>query len=151
MRRRLSRLWIGGDAAFVCEAPLGEGLPDKEKWRRIRTRRATESLIALVSRSHADPQSESFLKRLPIGERATAGSSLKFCLIAEGLGDVYPRFAPTMEWDTAAGDAVLRAAGGVVLDPDGRPLAYGKVDRGLRNGHFVAWGDATAAEKFGYC
>ena len=147
----IERLWIGGDAAFVCEAPLGEGLPDIEKWQRIRARRATESLIALVSRSHADPQSESFLKRLPVREARGAGSSLKFCLIAEGLGDVYPRFAPTMEWDTAAGDAVLRAAGGVVLDPDGRALAYGKVDRGLRNGHFVAWGDATAAEKFGYC
>jgi 3'(2'), 5'-bisphosphate nucleotidase len=145
------RLWIGGDAAFVCQAPLGAPLPDKEKWRRIRTRRAPESLVAFISRSHADPQSESFLKRLPVGEAHEAGSSLKFCLIAEGLGDVYPRFAPTMEWDTAAGDAVLRAAGGVVLDPDGRPLAYGKVDRGLRNGHFVAWGDAAAGEKFGFC
>jgi 3'(2'),5'-bisphosphate nucleotidase len=147
----ISRLWIGGDAAFVCQVPLGAGLPDKGRWRRIRTRRAPARLIALVSRSHADPQSESFLGRLPIGEARPAGSSLKFCLIAEGLGDVYPRFAPTMEWDTAAADAVLRAAGGVVLAPDGRPLAYGKVDRGLRNGPFVAWGDATAREKFGLC
>ena len=56
-----------------------------------------------------------------------------------------------MEWDTAAADAVLRAAGGIVLDPDGRPLAYGKVGRGLRNGPFVAWGDATAGEKIGFC
>jgi 3'(2'), 5'-bisphosphate nucleotidase len=147
----IGRLWIGGDAAFVCETPIGAGLPGKGRRRRIRTRRAPGSLIALVSRSHADPQSESFLGRLPVGEARSAGSSLKFCLIAEGLGDVYPRFAPTMEWDTAAGDAVLRAAGGVVLDPDGKPLAYGKVDRGLRNGPFVAWGDATAGEKFGFC
>ena len=147
----IGRLWIGGDAAFVCQRALGAGLPDKGRWRRIRTRRAPESLIALVSRSHADPQSESFLGRLPIGEARPAGSSLKFCLIAEGLGDVYPRFAPTMEWDTAAADAVLRAAGGVVLAPDGGSLAYGKVDRGLRNGPFVAWGDATAGEKFGFC
>ncbi len=58
----------------------------------------------------------------PIGERRSAGSSLKFCVIAEGEGDVYPRFAPTMEWDTAAGDAVLRAAGGVVLAVEGGPL-----------------------------
>jgi 3'(2'), 5'-bisphosphate nucleotidase len=145
----LGRLWIGGDAAFVAETPPGAGLPDKGRWRRIRTRRAPESLIALVSRSHLDAQSESFLKRLPVGEARSAGSSLKFCLIAEGLGDVYPRFAPTMEWDTAAADAVLRAAGGVVLDPDGQPLAYGKVDRGLCNGPFVAWGDAAAAKKFG--
>jgi 3'(2'), 5'-bisphosphate nucleotidase len=147
----IGRLWIGGDAAFVCEAPLGAGLAGKGTWRRIRTRRAPESLTALVSRSHADPQSESFLKRLPIGEARAVGSSIKFCLIAEGLGDVYPRFAPTMEWDTAAADAVLRAAGGVVLDPNGRQLAYGKVDRSLRNGPFVAWGDATAGEKFGFC
>jgi 3'(2'), 5'-bisphosphate nucleotidase len=147
----IGRLWIGGDAAFVCEAPIGAGLPGKGRRRRIRTRRAPGSLIALVSRSHGDPQSESFLGRLPIGEARPAGSSLKFCLIAEGLGDVYPRFAPTMEWDTAAGDAVLRAAGGVVLDPDGKPLVYGKVDRGLRNGPFVAWGDATAGDKFGFC
>ena len=102
-----------------------------------------------MSRSHLDAESDSFLKRLPVGETRFAGSSLKFCLIAEGLGDVYPRFAPTMEWDTAAGDAVLRAAGGVVLDPSGRPLSYGKAESGLRNGPFIAWGDATAARQFG--
>ena len=147
----ISRLWIGGDAAFVCEAPPGAGLPKKDMRRRIRTRRAPERLIALVSRSHADPQSESFLRRLPVGDARPAGSSLKFCLIAEGLGDVYPRFGPTMEWDTAAADAVLRAAGGIVLDPDGEPLAYGKVGHGLRNGPFVAWGDPTAPKKFGFC
>jgi 3'(2'), 5'-bisphosphate nucleotidase len=147
----IGRLWIGADAAFVCESPLGAGLPAKGKRRRIQTRRAPGRLTALVSRSHGDPQSESFLGRLPIGEARPAGSSLKFCLIAEGLGDVYPRFAPTMEWDTAAGDAVLRAAGGVVLDPDGKLLVYGKVDCGLRNGPFVAWGDATAGKEFGFC
>jgi 3'(2'), 5'-bisphosphate nucleotidase len=145
----IGRLWIGGDAAFVCETPPGAGLPDKGKRRRIRTRRAPPRLTALVSRSHGDEQSEIFLKALPVGEARPAGSSLKFCLIAEGLGDVYPRFAPTMEWDTAAADAVLRAAGGVVVDPSGRPLAYGKVDRGLRNGSFIAWGDATAAQQYG--
>jgi len=147
----IGRLWIGGDAAFVCEAPPGGGLPNEGARHRIRTRRAPQRLIALVSRSHAEADSESFLGRLPIGETLAAGSSLKFCLIAEGLGDVYPRFGPTMEWDTAAADAVLRAAGGIVLDADRRPLGYGKVDRGLRNGPFVAWGDPMAAEKFGFC
>jgi 3'(2'), 5'-bisphosphate nucleotidase len=146
----VGRLWVGGDAAFVCEARPGEELPGEGSRRPIRTRRAPASLIALASRSHLDVQSESFLKRLPIGQTRFAGSSLKFCLIAEGLGDVYPRFAPTMEWDTAAGDAVLRAAGGVVLDPSGRPLAYGKVDSGLRNGPFIAWGEAASARRFGY-
>jgi 3'(2'), 5'-bisphosphate nucleotidase len=147
----IDRLWIGGDAAFACETRLGAPLPEEGRWRRIRTRRAPSSLIALVSRSHADPESEAFLNRLPAAETRRARSSLKFCLIAEGIGDVYPRFAPTMEWDTAAGDAVLRAAGGVVLDSAGLPLAYGKVDRDLRNGSFVAWGDAAAAKRFGHC
>ena len=146
----IGRLWVGGDKAFVCEARPGQDLPGERSRRRIRTRRAPSSLTAFVSRSHLDPESDSFLKGLPIGETRFAGSSLKFCLIAEGLGDVYPRFAPTMEWDTGAGDAVLRAAGGAVLDPSGRPLSYGKADRGLRNGPFIAWGDATAAKRFGY-
>jgi 3'(2'), 5'-bisphosphate nucleotidase len=119
--------------------------------RRIATRPAPSSLVALASRSHRDPETESFLKALPIGEARSAGSSLKFCVVAEGLGDVYPRFGPTMEWDTAAADAVLRAAGGVVLDTAGGPLNYGKFDLGLRNGSFIAWGDATAANRFGYC
>ena len=72
-------------------------------------------------------------------------------MIGEGLADVYPRFGPTMEWDTAAGDAVLRAAGGVVLDLTGAPLVYGKTGSDLRNGSFVAWGDAAAAHRFGFC
>ena len=67
-----------------------------------------------------------------------AGSSLKFCRIAEGAADVYPRFAPTMEWDTAAGHAVLRFAGGNVVDRDGAELAYGKP--GFLNPHFIAHG-----------
>ncbi len=64
--------------------------------------------------------------------------------MAEGEADVYPRFGPTMEWDTAAGEAVLRAAGGTVLRPDGAPFRYGKAEAGYRNGAFVAWGDPAA-------
>ena len=67
-----------------------------------------------------------------------AGSSLKFCLLAAGEADLYPRFGRTMEWDTAAGDAVLRAAGGRVTDLEGRPLTYGKP--GYENPRFIAWG-----------
>jgi 3'(2'), 5'-bisphosphate nucleotidase len=146
----IGRLWVGGETAFTCEAPAGAELPAEGSRRRIETRRAPTTLTAFASRSHLDPESDSFLRRLPIGETRFAGSSLKFCLIAEGLGDVYPRFAPTMEWDTAAGEAVLRAAGGAVLDPLGRPLLYGKAEGGLRNGPFIAWGDAAAARQFGY-
>jgi 3'(2'), 5'-bisphosphate nucleotidase len=138
----LARLWWGGDRAYVCDAPVGAPLAEESLWRAIRTRRApARRLIALASRSHGDPATEAFLARLPIGERRSAGSSLKFCALAEGVADVYPRFAPTMEWDTAAGDAVLRAAGGVVLAVEGGPLLYGKKESGLRNGGFVAWGD----------
>jgi 3'(2'),5'-bisphosphate nucleotidase len=147
----LARLWFGGDQAFVCDAPVGAPLPDASHRRGIRVRRAPPALVALASRSHGDSETEAFLAALPIAERRSRGSSLKFCTIAEGLADVYPRFGPTMEWDTAAGDAVLRAAGGIVLDRAGAPLAYGKVAGGLRNGAFVAWGDAAAARRFGFC
>ena len=108
----LDRLWFAGESSFVCDVAIGANLPASSHWRRLRTREAPKSLEALASRSHADPETEAFLSRLPIGARKSAGSSLKFCVIAEGEADVYPRFAPTMEWDTAAGDAVLRAAGG---------------------------------------
>ena len=73
-----------------------------------------------------------------IDDTVSAGSSLKFCLVAEGKADVYPRFGPTMEWDTAAGDAVLRAAGGRVETTDGAPFLYGKP--GFRNPGFIARG-----------
>jgi 3'(2'), 5'-bisphosphate nucleotidase len=93
---------------------------------------------ALVSRSHLDARTSEFLDALPVARRHRLGSSLKFCLIAEGKADVYPRLAPTMEWDTAAGHAVLAAAGGAVLTPRGAPLRYGKPSR--RHNGFVAWG-----------
>ena len=115
----------------------------------LRTRPAPDAgWTALASRSHGDPETEALLARLPVGERRAAGSSLKFCVVAEGGADVYPRFGPTMEWDTAAGEAVLRAAGGTVLAPDGGPFRYGKAEARYRNGGFVAWGDPTAAERF---
>jgi 3'(2'),5'-bisphosphate nucleotidase len=143
----LARLWFAGDAAFVCEAAVGAPMPEASAWRRLRTREAPRELVALASRSHGDPATESFLAGLPIGERKSAGSSLKFCVIAEGEADVYPRFAPTMEWDTAAGDAVLRAAGGTVVRSDGAPFVYGKIEAGLKNGGFIAWGDPSFASR----
>jgi len=144
----LGRLWFAGDSAFVCAAPVGCGLPAEAEWMPIHVRNAPAAMVAVASRSHADTETKAFLQRLPIAERRSRGSSLKFCLVAEGEADVYPRFGPTMEWDTAAGDAVLRAAGGVVLDPSGRPLAYGKQERDFKNGSFIAWGDAKAALRF---
>jgi 3'(2'),5'-bisphosphate nucleotidase len=142
----LGKLWIGGATASTCEAVPGAALPPPAKRRVIHARPAPEQgLTALVSRSHADPATEAFLAKLRVEERRSVGSSLKFCVVAEGQADVYPRFGQTMEWDTAAGDAVLRAAGGIVRDRAGQPLRYGKAEAQFRNGPFVAWGDPEAA------
>jgi 3'(2'), 5'-bisphosphate nucleotidase len=103
------------------------------------------SLTAVVSHSHNDAPTEAFLAKLNIAERSSAGSAVKFLAVAEGRADVYPRFGPTMEWDTAAGHAVLEAAGGRVETVDGTPLRYGKVEAALRNPGFVAWGPAILA------
>jgi 3'(2'), 5'-bisphosphate nucleotidase len=81
-------------------------------------------------------------KRFPDIELVSMGSSLKICLVAEGRADIYPRLAPTCEWDTAAAQAVLEAAGGVVLDPEGKPLRYNHKDA-LLNPHFHALGDQS--------
>jgi 3'(2'), 5'-bisphosphate nucleotidase len=97
--------------------------------------------VAVASVSHRDDQTNAWLAAHGIEHTVSIGSSLKFCLLAAGEADVYPRFGPTMEWDTAAGDAVLRAAGGAVTTPEGTPFGYGKAD--YRNGAFVAWGAAS--------
>ena len=108
----------------------------------IQARKAPENgLIAVASRSHRSPETDAYLETLKVADFTAAGSSLKFCLIAEGAADIYPRFGRTMEWDTGAGQAVLEAAGGRVLThPEGLPLAYGKKARGFDNPHFIAWG-----------
>jgi 3'(2'), 5'-bisphosphate nucleotidase len=124
---------------------LGQGAVRREGGAAIaiqaRPRPATGA-VAVASRSHRDEATDAWLRAEGITETTAAGSSLKFCLVAEGKADVYPRFGTTMEWDTAAGHAVLKAAGGEVLTTDGRPLAYGKPT--FRNPSFIARG-ATAA------
>ena len=94
-----------------------------------------------ASRSHLDPRTAALLQRLGEHDTIGLGSSLKFCLLAEGGMDAYPRMGPTSEWDTAAGQAILEAAGGCVLDLQGRPFRYNQRDT-LLNGHFMALGDA---------
>ncbi|HEY6483571.1 MAG TPA: 3'(2'),5'-bisphosphate nucleotidase CysQ [Steroidobacteraceae bacterium] len=98
----------------------------------------TEGLTVVCSRSHSNPQTEAYLRGYPIAKRVSVGSSLKFCLLAAAQADLYPRLGATMEWDTAAGHAVLTAAGGEVWAPGGVPLRYGKA--GFRNDCFVACG-----------
>jgi 3'-phosphoadenosine 5'-phosphosulfate (PAPS) 3'-phosphatase len=99
-----------------------------------------DALTAVVSHSHLDAPDEAFLATLNVAQRSSAGSAVKFLAVARGDADVYPRFGPTMEWDTAAGQAVLEAAGGRTLDAEGGTLRYGKIEAGLRNSGFVAWG-----------
>nr|WP_156630988.1 3'(2'),5'-bisphosphate nucleotidase CysQ [Agrobacterium vitis] len=114
----------------------------------ITVRSPSAKIIAVASRAHSGPETEEFLTNHAITDTRSVGSSLKFCLVAEGAADVYPRFGRTMEWDTAAGDAVLRAAGGITVGPDGAPLLYGKRDQpndsDFANPSFIAWGSRQA-------
>jgi 3'(2'), 5'-bisphosphate nucleotidase len=105
--------------------------------------------IAAVSRSHLDARTQAFLARLPATERIPSGSALKLCRVAEGTADIYPRLGPVHQWDVAAGDAILSAAGGMVTTPEGAPLTYdaGR-ERFLVDG-FVAWGDPAAPARLG--
>lgn len=142
----LNKLWFGGDTAFKCLVEPGGDPDGGAPMKQLHTRDVPgEGLVVVASRSHTDAQTEEFLAGLPVVERRSAGSSLKFCLVAEGQADIYPRFGTTMEWDTAAGDAILRAAGGTVLAPDGEPLRYGKRAADFRNTGFLAWGRPEAA------
>ncbi len=108
----------------------------------IHTRkRPAGELVAVVSRSHLEARTKAYLDRLPQVKLVSSGSSIKFCRLAEGAADLYPRLAPTRDWDIAAGHAILEAAGGRVVAPDGSPLAYGTAD--LLIPGFLAWGDRT--------
>lgn len=125
---------------FAAAPAVGATVEDGSGRRTISARTTpSEGATVVSSRSHGDLDA---LARFTAGRRVaasvSAGSSLKFCLLAAGEADLYPRFGRTMEWDTAAGDAVLRAAGGRVTDLEGRLLSYGKP--GFENPHFVAWG-----------
>ena len=109
-----------------------------DAWRTIQVRNRPDQGFALLSHSVTDEEAARLASRYGCTQWQGTDSSLKFCLIAEGRFDAYPRTGPTSEWDTAAGQAVLEAAGGRVLGPDGQPLAYGKP--GFLNGAFVAMG-----------
>jgi 3'(2'), 5'-bisphosphate nucleotidase len=136
------RLFAGEQSAgaFDLETPTGEQ-PDFAQFRTIAARPApADGLVAVASRSHRDATTDEYLARFPVKQFVSAGSSLKFCLVAAGEADIYPRLGRTMEWDTAAGHAVLAAAGGSVVTLDGRPFVYGKVEEKFANPFFVARG-----------
>ena len=125
---------------YAGAAGLGAVMIDAQGRRPIRCRALpAEGAVVAVSRSHGDRAADgALLGGVPVAGEIQAGSALKFCLVARGDADLYPRAGRTMEWDTAAGHAVLRAAGGEVVDREGRPLAYGKP--GFENPAFLAYG-----------
>ena len=138
----LGRLFWGERGNGAAEGRISpDGDPEAVGWRAIHVRpRPPHGLKVVASRSHRDARTDSWLSTIDVGELVSAGSSLKFCLLAAGEADLYPRFGRTMEWDTAAGHAVLAAAGGRVSTEDGLPLTYGKIARGFDNPGFIASG-----------
>lgn len=132
------RLYWGGEQAFALDLGPGDDCALDNATRLTTVKPTSNHKIAVMSRSHADEQTQAFAEAEGVTETVSAGSSLKFCLLAEGKAHLYPRFGPTMEWDTAAGHAVLKAAGGSVTNPDGTPFQYGKIEVGYLNGAFIA-------------
>jgi 3'(2'), 5'-bisphosphate nucleotidase len=112
---------------------------------RARSWPAGGNWIAAVSRSHGDARTEAFIASRPGAVRSALGSALKFCRVADGEADVYPRLSPTCEWDVAAGHAVLAAAGGKITDVAGTELRFGTGRTGFIVPEFIAWGDPAAA------
>jgi len=121
-----------GQGAFRIEQD-GKATPIK-----VRTP-STEGLVVTRSKAHPSAETAAYMEKLRIREVVSGSSSIKFCMVAEGGADIYPRFGRTMEWDTAAGHAILLAAGGRVETVDGKPLSYGKP--GYENPHFIAFGE----------
>lgn len=134
----LNALYTGivGEGAFLTDmsssskSPIHVSKPDND------------ALMVVASRSHLSEETREFIDANKVADTKNAGSSLKFCLLAKGEADLYPRFGPTMEWDTAAGHAVLLAAGGFVNTLDGKPLAYAKPE--FRNPWFMAGAEGVA-------
>lgn len=127
-------------AASYWGSPLGAfATDDGQAARQIACRpMPARGVIAVASRSHRNAETDAFLARYDLADSISAGSSIKFCLVAAGKADVYPRTGRTMEWDTAAGHAVVRFAGGTVCKLDGEELLYAKP--GFENPHFVVSG-----------
>lgn len=135
-----NRLFRGQVGVGAQQAEIAPGAPlSAAAWQDISVRTSQPgNLIAVASRSHRDERTNAYLEEHGVRDTKSAGSSLKFCLLAAGEADLYPRMGRTMEWDTAAGQAILMSAGGSVVTEDGAPLTYGKKERGFDNPHFIA-------------
>jgi 3'(2'), 5'-bisphosphate nucleotidase len=130
-----------GSEAYGAYCQLSGQMP-----KHIRARvQPEEGAAVVVSMSHITKETEAFLQTIMLESKVSASSSLKFCRVAEGVADIYPRFGPTSEWDTAAGHAIVEAAGGRMLTLDGQPFTYGKPD--FLNPGFVVWGKQDEAEE----
>ena len=126
-------LWYGAPGQGACRRENGVDVP-------LHYRRAEGPLRIAASRSHRDARTQALIDRIGDVDTVPCGSALKFCRIAEGAIDLYPRFGPTSEWDTAAGQAIVEGVGGAVVDRQGRPFRYNRRDT-LLNGDFMAMGD----------
>ncbi|GEQ97914.1 3'(2'),5'-bisphosphate nucleotidase CysQ [Iodidimonas gelatinilytica] len=132
------RLFVGEQDKGAWQAVISGDDRITEK-RAISTRPCPSQPKIVASKSHRNAETDAYLAKYPDAELVSIGSSLKFCLVATGEADIYPRLGPTMEWDTAAGHAVLLAAGGRMVDEQGADFGYYKP--GFKNGFFLAWGD----------
>jgi len=132
----LGRIFWGEKGRGAAQGQIGAD--ERISWTPLSVRDCpSEGATVVASRSHRDAATDDYLKTVKVKSLCSAGSSLKFCLVAAGEADLYPRFGRTMEWDTAAGHAVVLAAGGKVMTVDGDPLTYGKRQRGYDNPGFI--------------
>ena len=128
------RTWFTSDEG-CRRRTFGDGMGE-----RVTVRPWSDRAVALISHTMGTPEAEALKLQYGFAQTLPMDSSIKLCIIAEGSADIYPRHGPTMEWDIAAGHAVLVAAGGTLVSADGTPFLYGKADKGFRNGWFVAKG-----------
>ncbi len=141
----LGLIWrglVGRGAERLAISGSVQGTPEPIRTRRIPKGGAL--WIAAVSRSHGDAQTEAFIDSRPGAVRLPLGSAVKFARLAEGAADIYPRLAPTCEWDIAAGHAIVTAAGGKITDAQGADLRFGEGREGFVVPAFIAWGDPAA-------
>lgn len=146
---RMHRAWFGGRTAFVCDLTddfrIKRERPVLAPERQHAAEGGSSGPVILVSRFHGEGRSDRITERLAPSRKIFASSAIKFGLIAEGSADAYVRCGPTMEWDVAAGDAILEASGGRVCQLDGRRLTYGLRAGNYRNPPFVAAGSPGLA------
>lgn len=133
-----------GDSMGAWSGQIHNGVIESRKTISVG---AMAGLRIVASRSHGHAALEQLCKTLDVEADVSVGSSLKFCLLARGDAQLYPRFTPTCEWDTAAGQAVLEAAGGSVVTLDGQPMRYGKHELGFLNPYFVAASSMVLAQR----